>query len=389
MPWKVKPMSELRLALCHAVRTHGRSVTTVSAEFGVSRKTAYKWLGVFDHAEVAPLVALADRSRRPISSPWRTSAAVERAVLKIRLQYNWGPRKIHAFLQQQAGRQSPRVELPSVRTVYSLLARNGMIGQRPVEATPPQRFERPLPNQLWQLDFKSPVQVARQKLMPFSILDDCSRYLLAFEPCMDVTMASAWHILWRTFGQVGTPEQILCDNAFNTMGTPRPVGISWFDSQLIRLGIRPIHGRAYHPQTQGKIERMHGSSMRELIRFNARRDCVEHFRTDCHRWRNLYNNLRPHEALNDQPPASRWKPSHRQRPVSLPVADSFYPAGAVLRRVHDNGIIHFNNYRIRCGKGIGRQLVRIEERETEWAVHYCWKEFRTFSHDQLNKDKIL
>ena len=74
-----------------------------------------------------------------------------------------------------------------------------------------------------------------------------SRYLLAFEPCRDVTMASAFDVLWTAFAFAGLPEQVLCDNAFSTMGTAHPAGLSWFDARLIRLGIRPSHGRPYHP----------------------------------------------------------------------------------------------------------------------------------------------
>jgi hypothetical protein len=239
------------------------------------------------------------------------------------------------------------------------------------------------------VDFKGPVEVDRRKLMPLSILDDCSRYLLAFEPCSDVTMASAWAVLWETFGQVGLPQQLLCDNAFSTMGTSRPAGISWFDAQLIRLGVRPSHGRAYHPQTQGKVERMHGSAMRELIDFNARRDNHDHFAQDCRRWRSVYNNIRPHEALADQPPATRWIPSPRKRPATLPEARSFYAADATLRTVSSDGTISFRGCQILCGRGIAAERVRVEERDREVVVFYCWKEFRTLSQDQLIKGKNL
>jgi transposase InsO family protein len=391
MPWKVPPVSEHRLALCHAVRTAGRSVTDAATDFGVSRKTAYKWLACFDAADSSPLLALVDRSRRPHRSPRQTDAQVEQSILQVRDQRHWGPRKIHAYLRQEAARQgqSPP-QLPSIRTLSSILLRCGRVGeQTPAPNPPPQRFERDQPNELWQVDFKGPIQVDRHKLMPLSILDDCSRYLLAFEPCGDVKMASAWTVLWETFGQVGLPLQLLCDNGFSTMGTSRPAGISWFDAQLIRAGVRPSHGRAYHPQTQGKVERLHGSAMRELVGFDARRDNKEHFVEDCRRWRNVYNNIRPHEAVDDHPPATRWIPSPRKRPATLPEAMSFYPADATLRTIGSSGTISFRGCQILCGKGIAGQRVRIEERDTELAVFYCWKEFRTLSHDQLIKGKNL
>jgi transposase InsO family protein len=391
MPWKAPPVSELRLSLCHAVRTAGRSVTAAAAEFGVSRKTAYKWLACFDAADSAPLLALLDRSRRPRCSPRQTDPQLEQSILQVRDRHRWGPRKIHAYLRQEAVRQGqPPPQLPSVRTLGSILRRNGRVSDDAPAPTPvPQRFERDQPNELWQVDFKGPVEVDRQKLMPLSILDDCSRYLLAFEPCTNVRMASAWTVLWETFGQVGLPLQLLCDNAFSTMGTSRPAGVSWFDAQLIRAGIHPSHGRAYHPQTQGKVERLHGSAMRELVGFNARRDNKEHFVQDCHRWRNIYNNIRPHEAIADQPPATRWTPSVRKRPATLPEAMSFYPADATLRTIGSSGAISFRGCQILCGKGIAGDRVRIEERDHEVAVFYCWKEFRTLSHDQLIKGKSL
>ena len=311
-------------------------------------------------------------------------------MLRVRDAYNWGPRKIRAFLIQDAGRRGePHPPLPSARTCAAILSRNGRLAPPPAPAPEPQRFERPRPNMLWQVDFKGPVEVARRKLMPCTVEDDHSRYLLAFSPCADVTMASAWAVLWAAFADNGLPEQVLADNAFGTMGTDRPVGVSWFDSRLIRLGIRPSHGRPYHPQTQGKVERLHRSSIRELIGFDARLDSHEHFRDDCARWLAVYNHLRPHEALGDLTPASRWAPSPRKRPDALPEPQTFYPAGSATRTVCSGGTITFRGYDILCGRGITSQRVRVEDRGNEIAVFYCWKQLRCLSQDQLQKRKIL
>jgi len=323
MPWKVNPVHEVRFALVHAVRHLNISVAVAARQFGVSRRVAYKWLARHD---AEPDAALVDRSRRPRSSPARTAGDIEQQVLGVRDRFNWGPRKIHFYLLQQHRDLSPG-QVPAIRTVADILRRHDRIA---VKAPTPQataRFERAMPNALWQLDFKGPVEVDRRKLMPLSILDDHSRYCLAYQPCTDVTMDSAWNVLWNVFGDVGLPEQILADNAFNTMGTPRPAGISAFDAKLVRLGITPSHGRPYHPQTQGKVERLNGSSMRELIDFNARRDCREHFENDCRTWRGIYNTLRPHEALGDQPPVTRWRPSTRPRPAILP--EVVYDSGSI------------------------------------------------------------
>lgn len=381
MPWKGKAVSEIRFALCHSVRVAGTPVTQAARQFGVSRKTAYKWLKVFGAAAGQDAPSLADRSRRPIHSPLRTERAIETHILDLRDRFNWGPRKIHSDLLRQ------RLSPPSIRTVAAILVRNQRIATPKTAAEAPLRFERRSPNELWQIDFKGAVEVDRQKLMPFTVLDDHSRYLLAFKPCVNVTMASAWNVLWDVFGEVGLPDQILCDNAFGTTGTLRPAGLSWFDSRLLRLGVRPSHGRPYHPQTQGKVEALHTSAERELFQFNARKDNKDHFEHDCTTWRHLYNTRRPHEALGDQPPVTRWRPSARARPKSLP--DVVYPANATTRTVCASGGISVRCYRILCGKGIANETVRIEERDQEIAVFYCSKEIRTISRDQLKKGIIL
>ena len=387
MPWKVSPVPDLRLALRHAVRSAGRPVTDAAADFGVSRKTAHKWLARFDAAGPAPADAagaLADRSRRPLTSPATTAADAQAAVLAVRDRRGWGPRKIHFFLAAQAAAAA----VPPVRTVAAILKRHGRVGPPAPPAPDPQRFERPRTNDLWQVDFKGAVEVGhRTKLMPFTVLDDHSRYLLAFRPCPDVTMATAWSVLWDVMGTVGLPEQVLCDNAFATMGTASPAGVSWFESRLLRLGVGCSHGRPYHPQTQGKVERLHGSAARELIARDARRDTAEHFAADCDRWRHAYNADRPHEAIGDVPPAARYRPSDRPRPAALP--DPEYPAGSVLRVVSDSGQITVANHRILLGRGIAGDRVRVEDRGHELAVFYCQKQVRLLSRDQLVRGKVL
>ena len=382
MPWKVSPVHEVRFALVHAVRHLGLPVAAAAGQFGVSRRVAYKWLARHD---ADPGAALVDRPRRPHASPARTADDVERRVLLVRDRFNWGPRKIHFFLLR---RGSPPGPVPAVRTVADILRRHGRVPAKDAPAPPAAtRFERSAPNALWQVDFKGPVEVGRRRLMPLSVIDDHSRYCLAYRPCADVTMDSAWAVLWDVFGDAGLPEQILADNAFNTMGTARPAGISAFDARLVRLGIRPSHGRPYHPQTQGKVERLNGSSVRELIDFNARRDSPEHFEADCRAWRGVYNTLRPHEALGDRPPVERWRPSPRPRPRELP--ELVYGTGAVLRTVSCAGVISFNGRSILCGRGIAGQRVEVKEHGHELLVCYATRTIRRLPTSNLPKNTVL
>jgi hypothetical protein len=249
-----------------------------------------------------------------------------------------------------------------------------------------QRFERDAPNQLWQCDFKGFLEVGRRRIWPFGLIDDHSRYLLALRPCPDQTMATAWGVLWEVFGAVGLPESLLCDGAFAARG-PGLTGLSWFEARLIRLGIRPAHGRPYHPQTQGKIERFNGTLEVELWP-RARRDTREHFAADLEAWRTeVYNPLRPHEALGDRPPVSRWRPSPRPRPAELPPVE--YPADAVVRKVSAVGDVQWRGYRLLAGRGIAGEYVRIEDSECEVAVYYASHRIRCVARELLRWGVML
>jgi transposase InsO family protein len=410
MPWKALSMDEQRLALIHRIVTLKQPVGEAALAFGVSQKTAHKWLARYRRQE-----SLADQSRRPRHSPGKTSDPLEAQVLGIRQRFNWGPRKIHRILRNQhqdaddtllsgvaastlslvrpnpshpsawpavasgngAACASPGVTLPCLRTVARILSRNDCVGSIPPEvAAPPQFFERKEPNQLWQMDHKGPIEVARQRVWPLSVLDDYSRYCLCFQRTGDTSHQTTWQLLWEVFDRYGLPDSILCDNAFSAS-----VGLSWFDARLVRLEINPIHGRSYHPQTQGKVERFNSTADRELLDFGARRDRFEHFDQDAERFRMTYNTIRPHEALGDLTPITRWKASARARPEQIP--EVIYPSGSVLRKVSQVGDIHYRDARILVGRALSRQHVRIEEREHDIAVYYSWKLLRVIPHDKL------
>ena len=399
MPWKEPTVSEQRLVLVHRIVELGHPLVQVARETGVSRKTAYKWVARYRQDRAA---VLSDRSRRPLHSPARTPRAIEQRVLDWRDQHRWGPRKIHRLMCQESvgsssdaassalaespapsglSAQPPAAPVPSVRTIATILRRHGRVeGAAAADGSAaPQLFERGVPNELWQLDHKGPLEIARQKYSPLVILDDHSRYCLKLVALADKTMTTAWNVLWEVLGEVGMPQAILCDNAFG--GTHQTVGLSWFDMQLVRLNINPVHGRPYHPQTQGKVERLNGTIERELIGFNARRDSLEHFADDCERWRRSYNTVRPHESLADQPPAQRYLPSARARPGTVPAVE--YASDALLRKVTQAGDVYYHGRRIVVGRTLQRQHVRVEEREQEIALYYGFKLLRVLAHDQL------
>jgi transposase InsO family protein len=370
-------MSELRLAFVKLVQSLNYSVAHACREFGISRKTGYKWLQRAQQQNPQPFV---DRSRRPLASPQRTTDDIEQQILEVRDRFGWGGRKIRSVLQTRG------LAMPSIQTVHHILQRHNRIHPPPPPPKPLHCFERSTPNDLWQLDFKGPIEIDRQRVFPFAVLDDHSRYLLALHPCLNVTMQTAWDVLWATFAEYGLPNSILCDNAFGNKGQ-NDLGVSWFESCLLRLDITPCHGRPYHPQTQGKIERLNGTLEMEVWP-GVRRQNLPDFHADLTFWRTqVYNVLRPHESLADQPPLTRWRPSSRLRPATLPEAT--YPEDSVLRKVMNRGDISWQGYRILVGAGLEGQYVRLQEYNNEVAVYYVRKQIRCLPLGQLKKGTIL
>jgi transposase InsO family protein len=345
--------------------------------FAISPKTGYKWLG---RATGGPPHPLRDRSRRPRRCPHQTPEDAERAILQLHDDYGWGARKIRAFLLQRGG------AAPSLGAVHNALSRHGRV-RAAAPPAPPQRFQRSAPNHLWQVDFKGPLEGSPRRRYLLTVEDDCSRYLLALQLCPDQTMASAWRVLWAVFAAAGLPWAILSDHGFAPRG-PAAGGLSWLEARLLRLGVEAIHGRAYHPQTQGKVERLHRTLEDEALprldwgrpeREVAGR--LEHWRVE------VYNAIRPHEALGHAPPGSRWHPSERPRPARLPEVS--YPPGVETRKVMQRGEVAWRGYELMVGAGLTGERVGVQAGDAEVVLLYGTRQLRRVPIDRLVRGRIV
>jgi len=373
MPWKVSSVNEQRLLLVERILS-GDSVAEVCRALGVSRVCAYKWLARYGREGAA---GLRDRSRRPHRSPHATPQSLVATLIAERAQYPyWGARKIRRRVRDVS------VGVPSERTVGRILKRHGLISPSPVPTEPVQRFSRSEPNQLWQIDYKGPVRgVWGAHSVPLVVLDDASRYLLGLWSLSNKTLALTWPRLWDLFGAFGLPDALLSDNDATFGGRAGP---SQMEVRLMRLGIDVLHGRAYHPQTQGKVERLNGTLERELIRHYEFGE-AEQLQSDLDLFRRRYNFERPHEALGLEVPARVYRPSRRPRPGSLPELE--YARGSVLRRVDVNGRINWKGEEIYLSDGLIKE--RVEVRESAEATEVFYGAYLVLKRDRTGRIKRL
>ena len=364
MPWKERSAMSLRHEFILLAVQEGTGVRALCRRFGISRKTAYKWLTRYRGEGIA---GLRERSRRPRRSPRQSTAAVELAVLGVRLaQPRWGGRKIRARLQAQGAEA-----VPAASTITAIVRRHGGIDPAvAVQHRPWQRFEHVAPNALWQMDFKGHFPLlSGGRCHPLTVLDDHSRFALAVQACANEQGTTVQATLTLVFRRYGLPQRMLMDNGApwgSDAAPPHTPLTAW----LLRLGVGVSHSRPYHPQTQGKDERFHRSLNAELLTAYQWRDvasCQPRF----DHWRDVYNCERPHHALALAVPASRYQPSLRLFPEVLPRIE--YDPSDVVRKVQMDGHISAFGHSVLISKAFRGLPVALRPTaaDGQWDVYFC------------------
>jgi transposase InsO family protein len=369
MPWAEVSTMSLRYEFVMLSLQPDANMSQLCRSFEISRKTGYKWRSRFAAAKDPQ--ALADRSRRPHRSPTCTAAQMQAAVLQMRRQRRWGGRKIQCRLKNLGYSQ-----VPAPSTISGILKRHGLIDPKEsARRELPQRFERERPNELWQMDFKGHIALRSGRCHPLTVLDDHSRYSIALRACSDERCSTVQRELTRVFRRYGLPEQMLMDNGSPWSAHTAQV-LTGFSIWLIQLGIRINHGRPFHPQTQGKDERFHRSLDVEVIQRQALHD-LAHCQREFDRWRNIYNLERPHESLNMQVPAQRYRPSERNFPERLP--DIEYAPHDQVRKVQAQGELSFQGHTFRICKALRGYPVALRPTtmDGQWQVFFCHQHVAT------------
>ena len=378
MPWRELSVVKQREEFVRLASTKGANMAALCRRFGISRSKGYKWLNRY---KKLGLEGLKDQSRRPHHSPDRTAAAIESAVLRLREESNnvWGGRKIsHILLREEHKKVAPS-------TVTGILRRHDKLGTSPeAHHGSWQRFEREHPNELWQMDFKGHFPMLAERCHPLTVLDDHSRYCIGLTACLNERDATVRTSLTNAFRRYGLPYSMLMDNGppwGDPMGGPHTILSVW----LMRLGIRVLHGRVRHPQTQGKDERFHRTLFAEAINgrsFRDLQDCQMGFDA----WRTTYNHRRPHQGIGMQTPDTRYQPSPRPFPEPLPVIE--YADGDLIRKVDVLGCTAFKGHPIRVGKAF-RNLpiaLRASTQDGLFEVRFCSHQIGTLDLRNLKRN---
>jgi transposase InsO family protein len=375
MPWGVVSLMSLRQEFVGLSEKKTVSFTELCQRYGISRKTGYKWLGRYRREGSE---GLADQSRRPKKSPGQLPEAKVQALVTLRSTYpNWGARKIRRLLKNQGEKT-----LPASSTITAVFHRHGLIDASSKAAKPNwQRFEREVPNSLWQMDFKGPLSTVGGQAQALTVLDDHSRFNLCLKALPDQTRESVQPALTETFRLYGLPNSMIMDNG-SPWGRDLLHPYTGLTVWLIRLRISVSHSRPYHPQTLGKDERFHGTLNRELLIGRQWRD-IPDLQAAFARFRDQYNFIRPHDALGLEVPASRYQVSLRSFPETLPPIE--YDPGVLVRKVQQKGEIYFKGKILQVGHAFCGYPVGLKATATDglFDVLFCHQTIRQINLREL------
>lgn len=364
MPWSEKtPMSERRRFIDEFLRGSG-TMSDLCASFGISRRVGYKWLTRF---LIEGDRALADRSRRPQTSPWAITEDIATLLITARRRHpTWGPRKILDYL-----RPRHEAELPAPSTVGALFKRHGLVRAKRRRPKPghPGRPTSPIlaPNDVWTADFKGHFALGSGlRCHPLTIVDGYSRFLLACHALAHPTHIASQPVFTRVFQEYGLPSRIRTDNGapFATTALNRLSALSvWW----MKLGIRPELIEPASPQQNARHERMHRTLKAEATKppkasMRAQQRRFNAFQLE-------YNEERPHESLAGQPPTAVYRPSARVFPERIPGPE--YPSHYVTRYVSTNGGIRFHSRYITIAPALIGEHIGLEEvADGRWALYF-------------------
>jgi putative transposase len=361
VPWTETTVVDQRKRFIEAWLGRRDSLASLSEQFGISRKTAWKWTKRF-YEGGSP--ALADHSRRPLHVPHAISEEIAAEIVAVRKRYPlWGPRKLRAWLLEH----EPQEAWPAPSTIGALLKQRGLVLPRRRRIRTPLSTQ-PLaaatdPNVVWCTDFKGCFRVGGQYCHPLTISDGCSRFLLRVQAVEAERFECVQPVFESAFREYGMPWRMRSDNgapfASKALGGLSRLSVWW-----VRLGITPERIVPGHPEQNGRHERMH-RTLKEGTAQPPRSDAARQQRA-FDEFREEFNQERPHEALGQKTPASRHELS--RRPFPERVGDPEYPSEFELRRTGARGELSFSGKRLCMGETLTSQVIGIEE-----VSDGCWQ----------------
>ena len=355
---------EEKLRFVFGYEQRERSLTELCQRYGITRETGYVWIRRYREKGIEGLI---ERSRSALRHENQTAAEIEQKVLELRQAHmRWGPRKLKRVLE----RDEPGRAWPAASTIGTLLKREGLVvARRKRRRTAP--YTEPLahadgPNRLWCADFKGWFRTGDgRRIDPLTITDAHSRYLLKCQAVEKTDTTRVQAIFEAAFREYGLPQAIRTDNGA-PFATSAIAGLSRLAVWWMKLGIVPERIEAGHPEQNGRHERMHRTLKQEVAQppaanWREQQRAMERFRQE-------YNQVRPHEALGMQTPAAAYELSPRSYPARIPEPE--YPESMQVLHVKSQGQFRWKKQDVFLSEVLWGEPVGLSPVDDRWFTVY-------------------
>jgi putative transposase len=384
MGWKETCAVDERMRFVMMVAQQEEPFAEVCRQFGVSRKTGYKWWARYQASGVEGLM---ERSRAPLNHPQSVAAEIAERCLMVRRRHpTWGPVKVRRWLHDNVS----GIALPATSTIGELFDREGLTVKRRLRRRSPPS-SAPFAhcgaaNDVWCMDFKGWFRTGDgTRCEPLTLADAHSRYLLRCRALGRNDDDHVWPVLDAAFREFGLPKALRSDNGppFASLGVG---GLSRLSVKVIKAGVMPDRISPGKPQQNGRLERLHLTLLQDTAQPPARslRQQMERFKE----FQRVYNEERPHAALSNDTPAQHYDPSPRAWDGILHEPE--YPSEHAIRRVRHNGEIKWRGDTIYIGTALVGEPIGLVESADGWTVSYGPIALGTIAHanpDRLRKPK--
>ena len=332
--------------------------------YEISRETGYVWLRRYRRTGADGLL---EKSRAAHRHRNQTPEAIEQKVLELRRVYmTWGPRKLKRVLE----RTEPGRVWPAASTIGALLKREGVaVARRKRRRTAP--YSEPLahadgPNRVWCADFKGWFRTGDgERIDPLTITDAYSRMLLRCQAVEKTDTERVRAIFEAAFREYGLPLAIRTDNGA-PFASQAIAGLSRLAVWWMKLGIVPERIQAGHPEQNGRHERMHRTLKQDTATPPAANLRGQQRAFD--RFRQEYNQMRPHEALQMQTPDAVYVPSARPFPDRVP--DPEYPSTMLVRGVKHQGQFRWKKHDVFLSEVLWTERIGLLPVDDRWFTIY-------------------
>ena len=366
MPWKERSYMEERVLFVNRVK-NGERITDLCQEFGISRTTGHKF---YNRYQELGYDGLYNMSRKPHNSPNQTHSAIVDLIVNTKKDKpTWGAAKIREWLiKRNAG-----VQIPSRFTVHEILNKYDLVQKRVPRRIGTPYFKKPAahsthPNDIWCVDFKGQFQLGNKKYCyPLTVSDHMSRYLIACEGLENTKGEGTQAVFEQTFQEYGLPHTILSDN-----GTPFAsaglFGLTKLSVWWLKLGIKLHRIEPGKPQQNGRHERMHLTLKQETARPSGDNFLQQQEKFDG--FRKLFNEERPHQALEMKCPSELYKPSKNKLPHHI--NEPTYPLHDITKRVGPSGKIYIQKgCEFEISKAFSHEQVGLREEDIGlWKITF-------------------